>query len=485
MIKKDEFYFQSSNYPPSSSNLPLNLSFNYVTSNNSIDGKNSLPSFKGGEDDSSLEKEWISNDSFPTFLFDYNYLLVPKGTKRSIERLPKSIWSTIDTDKQVALDKCMIFVSNLTSLFFKDDMNDWKSLSSHILHEQLKKGRDNSRIYPQVINALKYATDSSYPIIECKLNTSGRETYEAGSYSKQYRFNSHYRQVHLTRYEITTLDCLQKRFYYIKSKLNKFHNNPILKNLISLYPRIELPTSEEALTKGRQLVKEKYVNKKGKLLTVLNKKSKSHYTDLDNRTFVEDNIELFKQLTDNGYIIPSISDFKAGGRVTDSFNLMPSWIRRMCKIDGEPIVELDYTCLHPNIAISLFGGFTKCLNHSILATSLGKSIRDVKIEHLSFFNKHWKDMEKSLLYEYYAKMESEMLQNIIIDKKKNNYKNTSKLLFGKEVEIMAKCIEKLNVKGIYVMYVYDALYCKESDSKVVKEVMNDVILENGVFTHVK
>ena len=47
---------------------------------------------------------------------------------------------------------------------------------------------------------------------------------------------------------------------------------------------------------------------------------------------------------------------------------------------------------------------------------------------------------------------------------------------------MAKCIEKLNVKGIYVMYVYDALYCKESDSKVVKEVMNDVILENGVFS---
>jgi hypothetical protein len=46
-------------------------------------------------------------------------------------------------------------------------------------------------------------------------------------------------------------------------------------------------------------------------------------------------------------------------------------------------------------------------------------------------------------------------------------------------------IEKLNAEGIYVMYVYDAIYCIPEHKQRVQEVMNKVTLEENVFTMVK
>jgi hypothetical protein len=58
-------------------------------------------------------------------------------------------------------------------------------------------------------------------------------------------------------------------------------------------------------------------------------------------------------------------------------------------------------------------------------------------------------------------------------------------MFAEEVEIMTECIKQLNYKGIYVGYIYDALFCKESDAKLVAEIMNTVVLEFNVFTTAK
>jgi len=50
---------------------------------------------------------------------------------------------------------------------------------------------------------------------------------------------------------------------------------------------------------------------------------------------------------------------------------------------------------------------------------------------------------------------------------------------------MNDVIVNLNVKGVQVLYVYDALVCEEKDKTVVIEAMNRIILEHGVKTSVK
>ena len=94
-------------------------------------------------------------------------------------------------------------------------------------------------------------------------------------------------------------------------------------------------------------------------------------------------------------------------------------------------------------------------------------------------------MIKSPLYSFYLNNEHSMLNLIIEDKKSKSYKNTSRLLFRKEVDIMTSCIKALNFMNIYVIYVYDALYCKKEDMAVVKEIMNEIVLKHNVCTIVK
>lgn len=178
-------------------------------------------------------------------------------------------------------------------------------------------------------------------------------------------------------------------------------------------------------------------------------------------------------------------DKRSGGRVVDSFTLMPSWIREQITIDGKKLVECDYTALHPNIAVKLYGGKQTHVTHQKVAEMTSIDVKEVKVEHLAFFNKTWKGMKKSPLYSYYSQHAPKMLENICKDKKESGYKVTSRRMFEAEVAIMTDVIKHLNQKGIEVLYVYDALLCKEKDKPVVIETMNRIILEHSVKTSVK
>lgn len=43
-------------------------------------------------------------------------------------------------------------------------------------------------------------------------------------------------------------------------------------------------------------------------------------------------------------------------------------------------------------------------------------------------------------------------------------------------------LKRLNAIDIYVGYIYDALFCKESVAEKVKEIMNEVVIEFKVYT---
>jgi hypothetical protein len=412
--------------------------------------------------------------TYPLFFQNSTTINVPQNIKRHIERkIPKNYLNKIDKNKIYAVEKCLLFISNLTSTIFFDDK--WKSLSSKILDEQFKKGKDNTFNYTYIVEALKYKSNSTDSIIQTKKNKLGNDTYQEGITCKSYSFTDTFYNNNLVKYTITNPEIIAKRNKFIYSQIAKATDDIIATNLLKLYPRIDLPTECELKAEANRLIKENHRNKKGKLLTKLNNHSKNYFKDASQRSFVEENIKAFKFYTDISYMIPTIGDSKSGGRVVDSFTLMPSWIRRLIKIDGESIVEVDFKAFHPNIAMSIYGGSKEYLTHSKVAEESNTDVAVVKIEHLSYFNKEVRDMKRSPLYSYYNESERVMNETIIKEKQMSvkGHKITSMRMFAKEVEIMTECIRQLNSKGIYVGYIYDALFCKESDAKIVEEIMNN------------
>lgn len=163
---------------------------------------------------------------------------------------------------------------------------------------------------------------------------------------------------------------------------------------------------------------------------------------------------------------------KSGGRIVDSFTLMPKWIRNLIRIEGEKIKTLDYSCLHPNLANTVYDGCGKRISHQQVADFLQIDRSTAKIEHLSFFNKRWEGMRKSPLFEYYLVHEPEMMRAIKKEKEEFGHKITSKQLFQAEVELMRKVIIELNNMDILTGYVYDALFCHSKNETHVRQVMN-------------
>jgi hypothetical protein len=456
----------------------------YVTDDRTENKSSKNPVNSGVKELYDIEITDENHTGFPLFFQNnINTIFIPKKVKTHLERcVPTQYLKNINRNKNIAVEMCLDFVSNLSSTIYSD--NRWKSLSSTLIHEQTKKGNDNTFVYPHIIKALKYRTNTTEPIIMVKKNEYGKETYQEGVVCKEYSLTDAYYRTGLIQYIIRDKEILQKRNRFFYSRLKKAQDNAIANNLIGLYSKIDLPSYDDILLEAKKLIKEKYKNKKGRTLSFLNKHPKSYYKDASARTFVEHNISLFEYYTSRGYMIPNVGSEKSGGRVVDSFTLMPSFIRKLVKIDGERTVEVDFKALHPNIAMSIYGASKKYLTHAQVAEDSNINIANVKIEHLSYFNKEVRDMKRSPLYGYYNESETLMNASIMNEKQTSvkGHRITSMRMFAKEVEIMTECIKQLNSKGIYVGYIYDALFCKQSDAKIVEETMNKVVLEFGVYT---
>ena len=434
-----------------------------------------------------LGKEIVinSNENYtklPLF-FDHNYTIkIPKKVERLLRRyLPKSVLKEIDDDFEVAIELCLLMLTRLNSTYFeiRDDASfeGWKSLKAEFLRDFLSTG---SLTYKKVREALEYPF-STGRIIECD--------YKAieGEKCFNYRLGKSYINKGFIKYQLKTNKAkeLLDKSYLRTHKIACA--NPICSNLIMLYPRVTLPSLHEIEVEARKLVKNKFKTKKGKLLKFRGKHPNSYFKNPKQISFVEDSIEIFKYLTENGLMIPIPGSDESGGRIVDSFTLMPSWIRSLVKIEGVPFVECDFTCLHPNIAISIYGGNTTFLKHQDITDAMQLDPKTVKQEHLSFFNKPVWQMKQSPLFDFYKKQESSMIDNIIFEKynSKQKHKSTSRKMFCKEVEIMKDVIQQLNKLDIYVGYVYDALLCHPNHAFKVSEIMNSTAIKYKINTTAK
>ena len=424
---------------------------------------------------------------FATMLKNPNVIMIPNKAKRSIMKyLPKPLLDKIHggtktiKNRQAALELCLLFLCQLSSTYrnIKNGSNPdgWKTLRAEYLRQLLWI---DDKTYQNVIKALEYSYQNG-KIIECGHHV-------IGVHSRKYRLGLGYRGKGFEPYHLTTdiVKDLSKKS--CERKIRLAENNIICVNLIEFYKTIVLPTEKEIEEEASRLIKVGYRNKKGKILIYRNKKGDGYFKDIDKFCFVEDAMKIFNYLTKNGLLIPRPGNDKSGGRIVDSLVLMPSWIRKLIKISGQPIAEADYSCLHPNIAMTLYGGNSKCLKHEDLAKDLEIDRQTVKVEHLSFFNKNVHQMKISPLFQYYQKHESGMLNAIIAEKQKSEHKHkiTSRRLFAKEVQIMTEVISRLNEEAIFVGYVFDALLFDLVHAEKVKEVMDEVASELGVFTVAK
>lgn len=381
-----------------------------------------------------------------------------------IEKLRK-----IHNDKVTAIEYCLLFLSNLSNAFYTNNIDKYKSLSTKLIQKQIKNSNGIVR-YKEVIKLL-----IDINIIEV-YKRDDKETYIPNKQSKQYRLTNDYRDKGVFLYTFKS-ETIKKRLEDLsKEKFNKAINNPIAYNTIQLYNQLELPKIDYLLELGLSYSKEKKRDHKGRMFTMMyNKNDKSYWQNPEERIFVEESIEIYKRLTENGFIIPTIGSF--GHRVIDSISLMPKWIRNEIKLNGKRIIEYDYSALHPNIANYLYDIQSNTITHDIVKDEINALYQSdytrnqIKIEHLSFFNKHLRQMRKSILYQYYK---NKNINNLINDKQ-YNHKITTMKLFRIESQIMSLNIQILNDMGIYVGYIYDALFTNRDYGDIVNYVMIETV----------
>lgn len=410
---------------------------------------------------------------------DNLYIWLPAKMPKALNHLDKTLIADVHPDEATAKEFILYFLSFLSKTLFDGNPKE-VSLHSGMLTELLAPVD-----YIKTINACLIGTPEKGPFIERDDN------FVPGYHSKTFKFAPPYADCRAIKYRIKT-ESVKKAFVRnLSNTIDANKDNVIIQNLLQVYPKLEIPTKAFLLKEGKlKAADPEFRTKTGKNLVFRNRNPRSRFTKKyppDTVSFVEDNIRKFESLTDPCFLPPMPQGISAGDRITDSFTLMPSWIRAYIKINGQTLVDVDFKALHPNIVMALYGGKQKFLTHQKVAERLGMDGEDdlpkFKKEHLAFFNKRSKDMKKSeLLWEYYSNHEPELLEKVVQEKNIFRHTYTSKLMFHKEVAIMTDCIIKLNALGIHVLYVYDALLCEPQHKDTVEEVMNTTVLEHGVFT---
>ncbi|MFH6963704.1 hypothetical protein ACHRVK_15645 [Flavobacterium plurextorum] len=87
-----------------------------------------------------------------------NSILIPKKAQYNLSKyVSKALLKEVDSNIGIAVEKCLVFLSNLASTYYTD--SKWKALNATILHEQTKNA-DNTYIYTKIIDALTTGTST-------------------------------------------------------------------------------------------------------------------------------------------------------------------------------------------------------------------------------------------------------------------------------------------------------------------------------------
>lgn len=428
-----------------------------------------------------IKNQKVKNEILPQFFIQGEKIKVLKTVEAVLAKAPKELWKKVHPKKAVAIEMCLLFLSlvipKLLSHRYDNEEQEWKFLGGRFLRRVFN---DNPNTYQNIIAVLTFKCETGNILELGKGNNIGIK-------ATKLRFTEQYSSKIIISRILTTDYAKKLSRKIVEESYNRVHDHLIVRNMVRLYPKITFPTLEEILTEAKRIIENGGKIKRGRKLVFLNKRPKSYYKTRGKISFVEDAIEVFKYWTEDGFMIPKVCRLRKGGRVIDSLNMIPSWIRNLIKINGNTISECDFECLHPNAAATLYGGSYKYLTHKMIATALGIDEIEAKIENLSYFNKEYWQMKDSPVHPFYLGNEPTMISRIIKEKcyGKNSYKETSRKMLNLEVEIMTNAITELNKEGIEAIYIFDALSCESQYSDRVIEMMNKEALKQGVYSMAK
>ena len=114
--------------------------------------------------------EDLNNCTLPTFIVDSKTLHIPNKVESVLRRakIQKKL-KEINADPELAIELCLIFLSNLSNTYFIGGDDGWKTLNSSILESQVKVLENNSE-YKKIIELLSDTKPfRSGPIIDASL----------------------------------------------------------------------------------------------------------------------------------------------------------------------------------------------------------------------------------------------------------------------------------------------------------------------------
>lgn len=273
--------------------------------------------------------------------------------------------------------------------------------------------------------------------------------------------------------------------------------------LLWAYEGVELPSIEHVDVLAKEIGSQN-VKHNGKILKYLLISEESEDMASENIRVMNNEVMGYRNLLKRGLFYPRRS-YKCP-RVTDSFNQMPFWIRKEIKINGEKIVELDFSALHPNLCYLAFNNNIPSVERAFFKNHLAGDVHgnivnelnemglfqdvdaasmrsQIKKEHLSYFN-DWKGRQNGYKVDRVYSTKMPRFLELIRETKRKTYKNTSSMLFQLEVDLMTEICRRFYLNGIRALYVYDALYVPASKSAEAKKIMNTVAADFGLLTRV-
>lgn len=409
------------------------------------------------------------------YFVDPTIIMIPKSSKRIVSRLSAKKLKRIDKNVEVAREKILIFLNEFHRGYqmYLADRLKYESVDIH--SDKLIK-TFGSRKY-KIALELMYNNDI--------LIMHTKRSYKVGEFSTAYKLDNDMILKPFIKYTILSEKLQKEQIILSADQIRIIQDNPIAMSVVETSSNITLPTEFELIEHAENLISEGWSNK-GKTLAFIKDKKKNDrkiqklkdsgvaIDKLPKYYYVETGIKLYKSLTENGFMLPKIGNFKSGGRVTTSFTLMPKWIRIKLLVNNSKITGVDYSALHPNIASTLWGTSVS-ISHQEIADSLGISIHTAKLEHLKFFNTTTTGMEKMVIHTYYEENQPELLENVKKTKVKT-YKRTSALMFSAEVNLMTTVISRLDEMNLSnsIIYIYDEIMTTPDNAIIVKQVMEQV-----------
>ncbi len=403
------------------------------------------------------------------YLQDPTKCYYPYAIEKHLKKANEEELKLISRDTEQAKELILLFCSNLVSTqfeYFKGNGHKIKSLHSDILMEQLSKNYVAVKKY--LINNNLIGTDNHF---------------EVGEHSISYWFKEEVLKSKVKEYTLTN-DTIIKRRESINNKFEvDLKNNPIARiSVEKVFPNLILPTESQVKTLLEKEARSGYVTKKGKRLKILGNKKRQTSGEGSDIIYTEDLLKIYRYLTKDGVKLYSTGN-QSCPRPISSTTLIPAIIRDQITLNGKELFELDFTCLHPNIANFLYGGNANMITHDDMADFLKVDEKVAKKLNLSYLNYEEKFFLNSRASKFYKTEHPDLFNNLLRIKQKDP-KIITHQMFNKEVELMTRIFLELDRHEILPMYVYDAVYVIEDDVAKAKQIMNDTAYSMGIISTV-